>query len=150
MVRNCATAVRYKHCVVCQCPAVTPVWCRNAAKALKPGVSAKRTRTARDPMDHPASSLPDSATDDQQPHIPRRKRSRASDQIRPLEVLAAANAAARAAVASRAAYEAHLNQDDYTSDPLSSLAAAAAAESESDAELAKSPEQVKPLHTNRL
>ena len=64
--------------------------------------------------------------------------------------MAAANAAARAAVASRAAYEAHLNQDDYTSDPLSSLAAAAAAESESDAELARSPEQVKPLHTNRL
>ena len=117
---------------------------------MKPGVSAKRTRTDRDTVDHPGSSLPFSATDDQQPHIPRRKRSRASDHIRPLEVLAAANAAARSAAAARAAYETHLNQDDYTSDPLSSLAAAAAAESESDAELAKSPEQVIPPHMNRL
>ena len=113
------------------------MWCRGAAKSMKPGLSAKRTRTDRHHEDHPGSSLPGSAMDDQQPHIPRRKRSRPSDQIRPLEVLAAANAAARAAAAARVAYEAHVNQDDYTSDPLSSLAAAAAAESESDAELAK-------------
>lgn len=78
--------------------------------------------------------------DAQQPHVPRRKRSRASDLIRPLEVLAAAKAAAKAASVARVS---HVQQDDCTSDPLGSPAAAAAAESESDAELAKSPEQVR-------
>ena len=106
---------------------------------MEPGLSVKRTRTDRDRVDLPGS-LPDSASmDPQQPHIPRRKRSRHSDLSQPLEALPAAKAAA----AARTAYEAHVSQDDYASDPLSSLAAA---ESESDAELAKNFEQVKPTH----
>lgn len=79
--------------------------------------------------------------DIEQPHVPRRKRSRQSDLVRPLEVLAAAKAAAKAAAAARVSHGAHVHQDDYTSDPLRSLAAAA--ESESDAEVARGREQVR-------
>ena len=80
--------------------------------------------------------------DIEQPHVPRRKRSRQSDLTRPVEVLAAAKAAAKAATAASVSHGVHVHQDDYASDPLHSLAAAAAAESESDAELARNLEQV--------
>lgn len=75
--------------------------------------------------------------DIQQPHVPRRKRSRQSDLVRPLEVLAEAKAAARVS------HGGHVHQDDHTSDPLRSLAAAPAAESESDAEVTRGREQVR-------
>ncbi|KAL3155833.1 hypothetical protein ABBQ32_012843 [Trebouxia sp. C0010 RCD-2024] len=102
---------------------------------VKPGRSVKRTRTDREPANQPRS-LPDSASMDiQQPHVPRRKRSRQSDLVRPLEVLAEAKAAARVS------HGGHVHQDDHTSDPLRSLAAAPAAESESDAEVTRGREQ---------
>lgn len=76
--------------------------------------------------------------DHDQPHIPRRKRSKPTELIRPLELLAAANAAAAARLAA-GGHESD-NEDTYLPDNLSCLAAAAAAESESDAELAGSHE----------
>ena len=121
-------------CVVCCCRDTSD----GGRHAHTDGKHACTDRPDR--LDHPGS-LPSSAYNDseQQPHIPRRKRSKPVELLRPLQVLAAANAAA----AARLAHDAHVTQDDYTSDPLSFLAAAAAAESESEAELAKSPERTK-------
>ena len=85
----------------------------------------------------PPQALADVSMDHGDPHIPRRKRSKPTELIRPLELLAAANtAAARAAAGGR--QDDH--EDDYMPDNLSCLAAAAVAESESDAELARAPE----------
>ena len=83
------------------------------------------------------------------PHIPRRKRSKPTELIRPLELLAAANALAAAG-----GRQDEL-EDDYMPDNLSCLAAAAVAESESDAELARAPENghqvtVKPEKTTGM
>ena len=94
----------------------------------------KRARTNKP---HP-SAVTSSNMDQDQPHIPRRKRSKPTELIRPLELLAAANAAAAARLA--AGGHGSDNEDTYLPDNLSCLAAAAAAESESDAELARSPE----------
>jgi len=69
-----------------------------------------------------------------------------------LELLAAANAAAAARLASSGQQNDY--EDDYAPDNLSCLAAAAAAESESDAELARSPDDPQqvgiPLHSTKL
>ena len=89
-------------------------------------------------IDHPqALPLADASMDHGDPHIPRRKRSKPTELIRPLELLAAANAAAARAAAGGRQDEL---EDDYMPDNLSCLAAAAVAESESDAELARAPE----------
>ena len=89
-------------------------------------------------FDHPqASPLADASMDHGDPHIPRRKRSKPTELIRPLELLAAANAAAARAAAGGRQDD---HEDDYMPDNLSCLAAAAVAESESDAELARAPE----------
>ncbi len=88
-------------------------------------------------FDHPqASPLADASMDHGDPHIPRRKRSKPTELIRPLELLAAANAAAARAAAGGRQDD---HEDDYMPDNLSCLAAAAVAESESDAELARAP-----------
>ncbi len=87
----------------------------------------------------PLQALPlaDPSMDHGDPHIPRRKRSKPTELIRPLELLAAANAAAAKAAAGGRQDD---HEDDYMPDNLSCLAAAAVAESESDAELARAPE----------
>ena len=87
-------------------------------------------------FDHPqVLPLADPSIDHGDPHIPRRKRSKPTELIRRLELLAAANAAEAAAGGRQDELE-----DDYMPDNLSCLAAAAVAESESDAELARAPE----------
>lgn len=86
-----------------------------------------------DPPQAPA----DPSMDHGDPHIPRRKRSKPTELIRPMELLAAANAAAARAAAGGRQDD---HEDDYMPDNLSCLAAAAVAESESDAELARAPE----------
>ena len=89
-------------------------------------------------FDHPqALPLANASIDHGDPHIPRRKRSKPTELIRPLELLAAANTAAARAAAGRRQDD---HEDDYMPDNLSCLAAAAVAESESDAELARAPE----------
>ena len=101
-------------------------------------------------IDHPqALPLADASMDHGDPHIPRRKRSKPTELIRPLELLAAANALAAAG-----GRQDEL-EDDYMPDNLSCLAAAAVAESESDAELARAPENghqvtVKPEKTTGM
>ena len=94
----------------------------------------KRAWSGLDKAD-PESAIIDPS---ENPHIPRKKRT-PTEILRPLEVLAAANAAAAARLAcdgqgdeSGAHYMLAHN--------LSHLAAVAAAESESDADLARSPE----------
>ncbi len=89
-------------------------------------------------FDHPQGlPLADPSMDRGDPHIPRRKRSKPTELIRPLELLAAANAAAARAAAGKRQDD---HEDEYMPDNLSCLAAAAVAESESDAELARAPE----------
>ncbi|DBA80741.1 TPA: hypothetical protein ACH3X1_007970 [Trebouxia sp. C0004] len=88
-------------------------------------------------FDHPqALPLTNASVDHGHPHIPRRKRSKPTELIRPLELLAAV----RAAAGGRQDDHQDDHQDDYMPDNLSCLAAAAVAESESDAELARAPE----------
>jgi hypothetical protein len=94
--------------------------------------------TNRACFDHPqALPLAYASMDHEDPHIPRRKRSKPTELIRPLELLAAANAAAARAAAGGRQDD---HEDDYMPDNLSCLAAAAVAESESDAELARAPQ----------
>ena len=94
--------------------------------------------TNRACFDHPqALPLAYASMDHEDPHIPRRKRSKPTELIRPLELLAAANAAAALAAAGGRQDD---HEDDYMPDNLSCLAAAAVAESESDAELARAPQ----------
>ncbi len=94
--------------------------------------------TNRACFDHPqALPLAYASMDHEDPHIPRRKRSKPTELIRPLELLAAANAAAALAAAGGRQDD---HEDDCMLDNLSCLAAAAVAESESDAELARAPQ----------
>ena len=104
--------------------------CRNRDASLP-------VKRARPNQPHPSTLTSSSMTHDQ-PHIPRRKRSKPTELIRPLELLAAANAAAAARLA--AGGRGDDDEADHMPDNLSCLAAVAAAESESDAELARSPE----------
>ena len=111
-------------------------YCRDSGPRYE--MPTKRTRTDRpEHIDHTGSFLSSDGTDPEQPHVPRRKRSKWNELTRSVEALAAVNAA----TAAGSAHGAHADQDDYDPRPLSSLAAAAAAE------LTRSPQYAKQVCT---